>query len=82
MKRNSYRGDLFLNFTQLIICGLMLFCAVGSLIAVLVLQLVKYEPKPTLSHIVVNGIFTLFSFVLYCIAYKEFKEEKNGYEKD
>ena len=76
MKRNSYRGDLFLNLTQLIICGLMFVCAIGSLIAVLVLQFVIYEPKPTLSHIVVNAIFTLFTYVLLLIVYKEFKEER------
>ena len=76
MKRNAYRGDYYINLTQLIICGLLLAIEFGGAVIDIILLLFDWKIKPTMGHFYMTLFFTFASYVLFHIVYKEFKEER------
>ena len=76
MNRNAYRGDYYINLTQLIICGLLLVIESAGVVIDIILMLIDWKIKPTTGHLCVALFFAFAAYVIFRIVYKEFKEER------
>ncbi|MBQ8709395.1 MAG: hypothetical protein IJ550_02270 [Bacteroidaceae bacterium] len=69
MKKIAYRGDLFLNLTQLILCGMMFASTVIGFIG----NLVK---NPSFFGLSMWFVFAVGAYIILRIVWREYKNEK------